>query len=59
MGVFMLRDQLSRAFGEDVDSPAGQLRLQRAFAEVFSTPLLTSEQNAKLQAALDRLAEGL
>jgi hypothetical protein len=50
---------LSRAFGEDVDSPAGRLRLQRAFAETFSTPLLTPEQNAKIQAALDRLQEGL
>jgi TetR/AcrR family transcriptional regulator, regulator of cefoperazone and chloramphenicol sensitivity len=59
MGVFMLRDQLSRAFGEDVDSPAGQLRLQRAFAEVFSTPLLTPEQSTKIQTALDRLQEGL
>lgn len=59
MGVFMLGDQLSRAFGEDVDSPAGQLRLQRAFAETFSTPLLTPEQNSKIQAALDRLQEGL
>ena len=58
MGVFMLRDQLSRAFGEDIDTPAGQLRLQRAFAEAFSTPLLTAEQNTQIQAALDRLQDG-
>jgi AcrR family transcriptional regulator len=59
MGVFMLRDQLSHAFGEDVGTAAGQLRLQRGFAEAFSTPLLTPEQNTQIQAALDRLQDGL
>lgn len=59
LGVFMLRDQLSRALGEDVGTPAGRLRLHRGFAEAFSTPLLTPEQNEQMQAALDRLQEGL
>jgi hypothetical protein len=58
LGVFMLRDQVSRALGEDVDSPAGRIRLQRGFADAFSNALLTAEQNTQIHAALDRLQEG-
>jgi len=58
LGVFLLKDQMSRALGEDIDTPAGHVRLNRGFVDAFSHPLLTPEQNAQLHAAMDRLDDG-
>ncbi|GAB3807820.1 TetR/AcrR family transcriptional regulator [Micromonospora zhanjiangensis] len=55
VGVFLLREQLSRALGVDVDSPEGQARVTRAFVEIFSQPMINPQQAAQLGAALDQL----
>jgi TetR/AcrR family transcriptional regulator, regulator of cefoperazone and chloramphenicol sensitivity len=55
MGVFLMRDQLSRALGVDVRTPEGEVRMNRGLVDFFSHPLLTPEQAAQLHAAMDRL----
>lgn len=55
MGVFLMHEQLSRALGVDIRTPEGHARMTRGFVEVFSRPLLTADQVAQMQAALDRL----
>lgn len=55
MGAFLLRDQVSRALGADVRTPAGHARMIRAFVDVFAGPLVTAEEAAHARAALDRL----
>jgi AcrR family transcriptional regulator len=54
-GVFILRDQISRAIGDDVHAPVGHARMTRGFLEAFTHPLLTPEQAAQAHAALDKL----
>ncbi|GAA1699981.1 TetR family transcriptional regulator [Kribbella sp. NPDC056951] len=49
LGVFVLRDQLELALGEDISTTAGYARLTRAFVDIFSQPLLTPEQTANLR----------
>lgn len=58
LGVFLLKDQLSRALGVDLDTPAGHVRLNRGFVDAFSNVLLTPEQAAQLHVALDRMDDG-
>jgi AcrR family transcriptional regulator len=55
MGVFVMRDQLSRALGDDLGTPEGHARMTRGFVDVFAHPLLTPEQVAQAHAALDRV----
>jgi len=55
IGMFLLRDQIGRAIGADLETPAGHLRMLRAAVEIFSQPLLTPEQTAQAQTALERL----
>ncbi|GAA4977455.1 TetR/AcrR family transcriptional regulator [Actinoplanes utahensis] len=55
MGMFLMRDQLSAALGEDVGEMPGYLRMIRASLEIFSQPLLTPEQADQALKALDRL----
>jgi hypothetical protein len=55
LGVFVLRDQMSRALGVDVRTPAGHARMTKGFVDVFSHPLLTPDQAAQAHAAMDRL----
>jgi AcrR family transcriptional regulator len=55
MGVFLMQDQLSRALGVDVETTEGWIRMNRAFLDAFSQPLLTPEQTAAINAALERL----
>ena len=55
MGMFLLRDQIGQAIGTDLSAPAGHLRLLRAAVEIFGQPLLTPEQAAQAQTALERL----
>jgi len=43
LGVFVLRDQVSRSLGEDVDTPTGYARMMRGFVDVFANPLLDPE----------------
>jgi Transcriptional regulator len=57
MGVFMLREQVSRALGVDVSTPAGHARMTRGFVDVFAHPLLSPEQVAQAHAAMDRVQE--
>lgn len=58
MGVFLLRDQMSRALGVDVETPAGYLRLMRGFVDAFSRALLTPEQAGQIHTAMDRMEDG-
>lgn len=58
MGVFLLRDQMSRALGVDVETPAGYLRLMRGFVDAFSQALLTPEQTGRIHQAMDRMEDG-
>ncbi|WP_275980042.1 TetR/AcrR family transcriptional regulator [Couchioplanes caeruleus] len=55
MGMFMMRDQISVAIGEDTRQPHGHLRMLRAAVEIFAQPLLLPEQAEQAYAALDRL----
>ncbi|GAA1577726.1 TetR/AcrR family transcriptional regulator [Kribbella hippodromi] len=48
LSVFILRDQVSKAIGEDITTPAGYNRIGQALMEVFTIPLLTPEQVEKL-----------
>jgi TetR/AcrR family transcriptional regulator, regulator of cefoperazone and chloramphenicol sensitivity len=54
LGVFLMREQLSRALGEDVGTPAGHARMMNGFVDVFSNPLLTPDQTAQIHAAMER-----
>jgi AcrR family transcriptional regulator len=54
-GVFILRDQISRAIGDDVHAPVGHARMTRGLLEAFTHPLLTPEQAAQAHEALDKL----
>ncbi|GAA0606900.1 TetR family transcriptional regulator [Kribbella sandramycini] len=49
LGVFVLRDLLELALGEDIASPTGYARMTRAFVDIFSQPLLTPEQADNLR----------
>ncbi|MEI8409196.1 MULTISPECIES: TetR family transcriptional regulator [unclassified Kribbella] len=49
MGVFVLRDQVSKAIGEDIASPSGYARLTKAMLDVFTIPVLTPEQLEQLR----------
>lgn len=55
IGMFLLRDQIGRAIGTDLETPAGHLRMLSAAVDIFSQPLLTPEQTAQAQTALARL----
>ena len=44
LSVFILRDQVSKALGEDITTLAGYNRIGQALMEVFTIPLLTPEQ---------------
>lgn len=58
LGVFLMKDQMSRALGVDLDTPAGHVRLNRGFVDAFSHVLLTPEQAAQLHTAMDRMDDG-
>ncbi|TCO46932.1 TetR family transcriptional regulator [Kribbella antiqua] len=49
MGVFVLRDQVSEAIGEDIASPTGYARLTKAMLDIFTIPVMTPEQLEQLQ----------
>jgi AcrR family transcriptional regulator len=59
MGMFLMREQLTAALGEDVGELPGYLRMIRASLEIFSQPLLTPEQADEAMKALDRLSDSL
>ncbi|WP_305785908.1 TetR/AcrR family transcriptional regulator [Symbioplanes lichenis] len=54
MGMFILRDQISRAIGQDITEPPGQARMLRASVEIFSRPLVGPELAEQMLAALER-----
>jgi len=56
MGLFLMRDQISRVLDLDLDVPAHNARLLRATVEIFAQPLLDATQADQAYAALDRLA---
>jgi hypothetical protein len=58
MGMFLLRDQLSTVLGIDAGTPIGHTRVLKAAVEIFSQPLLTSEQAEQARAALSLLITG-
>jgi AcrR family transcriptional regulator len=49
MGVFVLRDQVSKAIGEDIAGPTGYARLTQAMLDVFTIPVVTAEQLEQLR----------
>jgi AcrR family transcriptional regulator len=57
LGMFLMRDQMTEALGEDVGELPGYLRMIRASLEIFSQPLLTPEQADEAMKALDRLRD--
>ncbi|MDX3004362.1 helix-turn-helix domain containing protein [Kribbella solani] len=48
LSVLILRDQVSKAIGEDITTPEGYHRIGKALMEVFTIPLLSPEQVEKL-----------
>ncbi|HWD82550.1 MAG TPA: helix-turn-helix domain-containing protein [Kribbella sp.] len=44
LSVFVFRDQVSKALGEDITSPAGYARIGQGMLDVFSIPIITQEQ---------------
>jgi TetR/AcrR family transcriptional regulator, regulator of cefoperazone and chloramphenicol sensitivity len=56
MGLFLMRDQISRSLEVDLDVPADHARLLRASVEIFAQPLLDATQADQAYASLDRLA---
>ena len=56
MGMFLMREQLSRVLDVDLDEPAHHARMLRASVEIFAQPLLDTTQADQAYAALDRLA---
>ena len=48
LSVWVFREQISKALGEDITSPAGYARIGQALLEVFTIPLLTPEQTEQL-----------
>lgn len=44
LSVFVFRDQVSKALGEDITTPAGYARIGKGLMEVFTIPLITEEQ---------------
>jgi AcrR family transcriptional regulator len=57
MGPLVMRDQLSRALGADILSPAGHLRMTRGSVDLHAHSLLDPEVAAQAHATLDRLQE--
>jgi AcrR family transcriptional regulator len=55
MGVFLMPGQLSRVLVVDVSTTAGQVRINRAFVDLFSQSHLTRDEAREAHAALDRL----
>lgn len=49
MAVFVLRDQVSKALGEDIASPGGYARMTKAMVDVFTIPMLSAEQLEQLR----------
>jgi len=49
LSVFVFREQVSKALGEDITTPAGYNRIGQALMEVFTIPLLTPEQVEKIR----------
>ncbi|WP_328523639.1 TetR/AcrR family transcriptional regulator [Kribbella sp. NBC_00359] len=49
LSVFVFRDQVSKALGEDITSPAGYARIGQGLMEVFTIPLVTPEQAEQLR----------
>jgi hypothetical protein len=52
VGVLSMRQQLSRALGADILTPAGHLRLARAKLDFYSQPLLSAGLAAEAHAAI-------
>jgi TetR/AcrR family transcriptional regulator, regulator of cefoperazone and chloramphenicol sensitivity len=48
LSVFVFRDQVSKALGEDITTPAGYARIGKALMEVFTIPLITPEHTDQL-----------
>ncbi|MFF0269390.1 TetR/AcrR family transcriptional regulator [Kribbella sp. NPDC004536] len=44
LSVFLLRDQVSEALGEDITTPSGYARIGQGLLDVFSIPIITAEQ---------------
>jgi AcrR family transcriptional regulator len=55
ISIFLMRDQISHALGQDMTTPAGHRRMLRASVEIFSLPMLSPEQGEQALKALDSL----
>jgi AcrR family transcriptional regulator len=54
-GLLAMHDQLSRALGADIFSPAGHLRMTRAKIDFYSQPLVSPDLAARARATIDAL----
>jgi AcrR family transcriptional regulator len=52
LAIPILFDHLSRAFGVDLTTPAGDVRLAKALLDLYSNPLLSPEDAAKAREGL-------
>lgn len=55
MGVFLMPGALSRALGVEASTTEGQVRINRAFVDLFSQRQLSPDEAREAHAALDRL----
>ncbi|GLZ01432.1 TetR/AcrR family transcriptional regulator [Actinoplanes sp. NBRC 103695] len=55
ISMFLMRDQISQVLGQDMTTPAGHRRMLRASIEIFTLPMLTTEQGEQALKALDSL----
>jgi AcrR family transcriptional regulator len=55
LGPLVMRDQLSRALGADILSPAGHLRMSRGTVDLHSHSLLDPEMAAQAHTVFDQL----
>jgi AcrR family transcriptional regulator len=55
LGMLGIHEHLSRALGADILSPQGHLRMTRGVVDLHSHALLSPDQAAQAQAALDQL----
>lgn len=54
-GLLAMHDQLSRALGADIFSPAGHLRMTQAKIDFYSQPLVSPDLAARARATIDAL----
>ncbi|GII77626.1 hypothetical protein Sru01_26080 [Sphaerisporangium rufum] len=58
LSTAVLRDHVARAMGVDLDTPEGELLLARTLLDLYSHPVLGTDEAAEYTAALGKLPPG-